>query len=149
MIFSLFWKGAFIRRGAFIRGGAFILKSEILGGRLFEVGRLFEEIRYLSTSNQCFKMNLSFSFILQHRETGEFRYQYASNDNRLLNSPLLIRNQHELIKLLHFLALQDFPSQLKDQCPKDRWYGNIGLRPDLNQSSDILQHSQIILTGDR
>ena len=40
MIFSLFWEGAFIR------GGAFILKSEILGGRLFEAGRLFEEIRY-------------------------------------------------------------------------------------------------------
>ena len=39
MIFSLFWEGAFIRRGAFI------LKSEILGGRLLEVERLFEEIR--------------------------------------------------------------------------------------------------------
>ena len=26
--------------------GAFILKLEILGGRLFEAGRLFEEIRY-------------------------------------------------------------------------------------------------------
>ena len=35
MIFSLFWEGAFI------------LKSEILGGRLFEAGRLFEEIRYV------------------------------------------------------------------------------------------------------
>ena len=35
MIFSLFWEGAFIRRGAFIRGE-----------RLFETGRLFEEIRY-------------------------------------------------------------------------------------------------------
>ena len=31
MIFSFFWEGAFIR------GGAFILKSEILGGRLFEL----------------------------------------------------------------------------------------------------------------
>ena len=39
MIFSLFWEGAFIR------GGGFILKSEILEGRLFEAGRLFEEIR--------------------------------------------------------------------------------------------------------
>ena len=34
MIFSLFWEGAFI------------LKSELLGGRLFEAGRLFEKIRY-------------------------------------------------------------------------------------------------------
>ena len=35
----------------------------------------------------AFKMNLSFSFILQHRETGEFRYHYASNNNQILNSP--------------------------------------------------------------
>ena len=27
----------------------------------------------------AFKINMSFSFILQHRETGEFRYHYASN----------------------------------------------------------------------
>ena len=45
MIFSLFWEGAFIR------GGAFILKTEILGGRLFEAGRLFEEIRCLKGSS--------------------------------------------------------------------------------------------------
>ena len=38
----------------------------------------------------AFKINLSFSFILQHRETGEFRYHYASNNNQLLNSPKLI-----------------------------------------------------------
>ena len=56
MIFLLFWEGAFIRRGAFIRGGAFILKSEILGGRLFEAGCLFEEIRYIEKleSNEIF-----------------------------------------------------------------------------------------------
>ena len=30
----------------------------------------------------AFKINLSFSFILQHRETGEFRYHYASNNNQ-------------------------------------------------------------------
>ena len=51
MIFSLFWEGAFIRRGAFIRGGGVYFKIRyfrgafIRGGRLFEAGRLFEEIR--------------------------------------------------------------------------------------------------------
>ena len=34
----------------------------------------------------AFKINLSFSFILQHRETGEFRYHYASNNDQILNS---------------------------------------------------------------
>ena len=37
--------------------------------------------------NNAFKINLSFSFILQHRETGEFRYFYASNNQQILKSP--------------------------------------------------------------
>ena len=69
----------------------------------------------------AFKINLSFSFNLQHRETGEFRYHYASNNNQLLNSPRLIQNQHDLDILLDFLASQDFPSHLKDQCPNTKW----------------------------
>ena len=69
----------------------------------------------------AFKINLSFSFILQHRETGEFRYHYASNNNQLLNTPRLIRNQQDLNSLLTFLASQDFPSHLKDQRPNTKW----------------------------
>ena len=42
------------------------------------------------------KINLSFSFILQHRETLEYRYFYASNNEQLLKSPRLIRNQRDL-----------------------------------------------------
>ena len=38
----------------------------------------------------AFKINMSFSSILQHQETGEFRYHYASNNDQLLNSPCLI-----------------------------------------------------------
>ena len=69
----------------------------------------------------AFKINLSFSFILQHRETGEFRYHYASNNNQLLNSPRLIRNQQDLENLLDHLAAKDFPSHLKDQRPNTKW----------------------------
>ena len=68
-----------------------------------------------------FKINLSFSFILQHRETGEFRYHYPRNNDQLLNSPRLIRNQHDLNNLLDFLTSQDFPSHLKDQRPNTKW----------------------------
>ena len=60
----------------------------------------------------AFKINLSFSFILQHRETEEFRCHYASNNNQSLNSPKLIQNQQDLDNLLDFLASQDFPSHL-------------------------------------
>ena len=66
-------------------------------------------------------MNLSFSFILQHRETGEFQYHYASNNNQILNSLKLIRDQQDLDNLFDFLASQDFPSHLEDQGPNTKW----------------------------
>ena len=69
----------------------------------------------------AFKINLSFSFILQHRETGDFRYHYASNNNHLQASPRLIRNLQDLDNLLEFLASQEFPSHLKDQRPNTKW----------------------------
>ena len=69
----------------------------------------------------AFKINMSFSFILRQRETGEFRYHYASDDDQLLNSPRLIRNRHDLDNLLDFLTSQDFPSRLKDQRPSTKW----------------------------
>ena len=78
-----------------------------------------EDIFYRQTN--AFKMNLSFSFILQHQETGEYRYHYASNNNQILNSPRLIRNQKDLENLLDHLASKDFPSHLKDQRPNTKW----------------------------
>ena len=83
------------------------------------IAHAIEDIFYRQTN--AFKMNLSFSFILQHRETGEFRYHYASNNNQILNSPRLIRNQKDLENLLDHLASKDFPSHLKDQRPNTKW----------------------------
>ena len=83
------------------------------------IAHAIEDIFQRQTS--AFKMNLSFSFILQHRETGEYRYHYASNNNQILNSPRLIRNQQDLENLLDYLASKDFPSHLKDQRPNTKW----------------------------
>ena len=71
--------------------------------------------------NHAFKINLSFSFILQHRETLEYHYFYASNNEQLLKSPRLIRNQRDLENLLNHLAVKDFPSLLKEQRPNTKW----------------------------
>ena len=46
--------------------------------------------------SHALKINLSFSFILLHRETLEYHYLYASNNEQLLKSPRLIRNQRDL-----------------------------------------------------
>ena len=83
------------------------------------IARVLKDI-FLRKAN-AFKINMSFSFILQHRETGEFSYHYASNNDQLLNSPRLIRNQHDLDTLLDFLTSQDFPSHLKNQRPNTKW----------------------------
>ena len=83
------------------------------------IAQALENIFHRQTN--AFKINLSFSFILQHRDTGKFRYHYASNNNQLLNSPKLIRSQQDLYNLLDFLASQDFPSHLKDQRPNTKW----------------------------
>ena len=66
-----------------------------------------EDIFYRQSN--AFKMNLSFSFILQHRETGEFRYHYASNNSQILNSPRLIRNQKRFRKPVRSFSFQRFP----------------------------------------
>ena len=83
------------------------------------IAHAIEDIFYRQSN--AFKMNLSFSFILQHRETGQYRYHYASNNNQILNSPRLIRNQQDLENLLDHLASKDFPSHLKDQRPNTKW----------------------------
>ena len=71
--------------------------------------------------SHAYKINLSFSFILQHREALEYRYFYASNNEQLLKSPRLIRNQQDLENLLNHLAAKDFPSLLKEQRPNTKW----------------------------
>ena len=71
--------------------------------------------------SHAFKVNLSFSFILQHCETLEYRYFYASNDEQLLKSPSLIQNKQDLQNLLNHLAAKDFPSLLKEQRPNTKW----------------------------
>ena len=53
--------------------------------------------------------------MLQNRDTGEYRFFYASNNLQLLRTPRLIHNQQDLNHLLDTLALKDFPTLLKEQ----------------------------------
>ena len=57
----------------------------------------------------AFKINLPFLFIVQHRETLEYCYFNASNNEQLLKSPRPIRNQQDLQNLLNHLAAKDSP----------------------------------------
>ena len=70
---------------------------------------------------QAFKINMSFSYILQNHETGEYRFFYASNNAQLLNIPKLIHDQEDLNKLLDQLASKDYPTFLKQHRPNSKW----------------------------
>ena len=71
--------------------------------------------------SQEFKINTSFSYILQNHETGEYRFFYASNNEQLLNIPKLICNEEDLNKLLDHLASKDYPTFLKQHHPNSKW----------------------------
>ena len=88
-------------------------------GTLINMETVIKEIYY--HQNHAFKINLSFSFILQHRETQEYRYFYASNNEQLLKSPRLIHNQQDIHNLLNHLAAKDFPSLLEEQRQNTKW----------------------------
>ena len=71
--------------------------------------------------SHAIKINLYFSFILQHHETLEYHYFYASNNEQLLKSPRLIRNKQDLQNLLNHLTAKDILSLLKEQRPNTKW----------------------------
>ena len=78
--------------------------------------------------SHAFKINLSFSFILQHPETELVNSVIITptittkySPRLIRNSPRLIRNQQDLKNLLDHLAAKDFPSHLKDQRPNTKW----------------------------
>ena len=70
--------------------------------------------------NHAFKVNLSFSYIPQNHDTGEYRFFNASNNLQLLRTPRLIHNQQDLNQLLNTLAAKDFPTLLKEQHPNSK-----------------------------
>ena len=88
----------------------------------FQLIPLFMPLRISFTAKPTLSRSTSLFLSFCNRERLEkFRYHYASNNNQLLNFPRLIRNQQDLDTLLNFLASQDFPSHLKDQCPNTKW----------------------------
>jgi hypothetical protein len=45
-----------------------------------------------------FKLNLSFGFVLKDKRTEEYRYYVPYKNNRILNKPILIKNDKDLKK---------------------------------------------------
>lgn len=69
-----------------------------------------------------FKINLSHSYILQHSETGAYRFFHASQNNaRALDFPRLISNRHDFEVFLSELENQDVLEYARHQRPDSKW----------------------------
>ena len=80
------------------------------------------QLRYIfKQQKKSFKLNLSFSFILRDSETGNFRYYYASNNQRYLESPVLISDTQSLNRLIERLRNEDVLEWCMHQRASTKW----------------------------
>ena len=70
---------------------------------------------------QSFKTIVSLSFVLQHRETDEYRFYYACRNNRLLSLPRLIRNREDLEQLIEDLLTRNLEQDIYNERPNSKW----------------------------
>ena len=69
-----------------------------------------------------FKINFSHSYILQHNETGAYRFFHASQNNaRALDFPRLISTRRDLESFLSELENQDILQYAQQQRPDSKW----------------------------
>ena len=69
-----------------------------------------------------FKINVSHSFILQHRVTGVYRFYHASANNaRAFEMPLLISDEADFLRFLERLNDTDVLEYAKKQRPDSAW----------------------------
>ena len=69
-----------------------------------------------------FKINLSHSFVLHHREEEKYRFFHASQNNtRVFDSPRQINNQEDFVSFLSEMKNMDVLEQAKQQRPDSKW----------------------------
>ena len=71
--------------------------------------------------NQTFKLNLSFGSILQHVETGDYRYFKAYSNYPLLDLPISISNRLDLEKVQDHLNELDLTAYISKDRPDTKW----------------------------
>ena len=68
-----------------------------------------------------FRINVSFGFVLRHKETGELRYWYPSHGvDRLLPQPPMIRHAQDFEEFLETLDMEDVLEWCRQQKPDSK-----------------------------
>ena len=93
----------------------FMLES----GSFEELENIFREVHL--TQHHQYKTNYSFGFVLYNNLTGERRYYHASNNTRVLESPMLIQHSNGLNALLSILGDVDVLEYARRQRPNSQW----------------------------
>jgi len=69
-----------------------------------------------------FRINLSFGWIMRHKETGNLRYWHASHgEDRLFDYPAMIRNAKDFEMFLENLEMEDILEWTHLQRPDTKW----------------------------
>ena len=81
-----------------------------------DVERIFED------QTTVFKLHLSFGFILFNNDTEQMQYHHSSaNNNRVFETPFLIRNREDLQQVLSALENLDVFEWARRQRPNSKW----------------------------
>ena len=87
-----------------------------MGELVQDVERIFED------QTTVFKLNLSFGFILFNNDTEQMQYHHSSaNNNRVFETPFLIRNREDLQQVLSALENLDVFEWARQQRPNSKW----------------------------
>ncbi|MCG8047556.1 MAG: hypothetical protein N0E48_18330, partial [Candidatus Thiodiazotropha endolucinida] len=70
---------------------------------------------------RAFRLNVVFGTILQHRETGRYRYFVAYNNNGIFERPLYISRRADLQRLRRDMERKDILQELLRQRPDTKW----------------------------
>ena len=72
----------------------YCLNSLNMGELVGDVKRIFQD------QTTIFKLNLSFGFVLFNNEMEQMQYHSSANNNRVLETPFLVRNHEDLLQFV-------------------------------------------------
>ena len=84
-----------------------------------DITKHLETIKAATTGD--FKINAAFGFIIKSRSDGELRFFHPSNNNTLFETPKLIKDMDDFIRLSDDLERQDALEYARLQRPSTSW----------------------------
>ena len=77
--------------------------------------------RLFNEQEHVFRINASFGFILYNNVDAEYRYYYASQNNRIFENPTTIRNQDDFEAFMRQFEDMDILEWARQQRPNSKW----------------------------